>query len=803
MQDIRFGFRLIARQPGLAAVIVATLALGIGLNTAMFSIVNAVILRPLPYPEPDRLVWMYGSFALNDSAAISPPDFLDYRERNRVFASMGAMVIGTSTANLAGSGAAERIPIGRVSANLFPTLGARPVIGRGFSATDERYGSPPVAVLSFETWRDRFAEDPAILGTTISLDGEATTVVGVVPKGFQAPFDSRFGLAPEAAIWTPIRFGSPDTSVRRFHFLRAVGRLRPGVTLNEAQAGMDVVARQLEAAYRENESWKLRLVPLHEEVVGPVRPLLLILQAVLAVLLLVACANVAILLLARASAREGEVAVRALLGASRSRLLRQLLTESLALASLGAGVGLGASAAALSAFRALAPANLPRVAEISLDVRVLAFTAAVGLAAALACGLAPALHLSRPTLSSALNAAARGGSRAGRARTQNVLLVAQIAASVVLLVAAGLLVRSLSHMQSVHLGFDPTRVVTANILLPETVYDSDPKVLAFFDSLLERVRALPGVERAGAVTILPLTGGTDTSVYVEGHPPVSDRQKRYVQARVVTGDVLGALRIPVVAGRAFDEGNPQEAARSVVINRCMAEEFFPGEHAVGRRLVLDIGRPTALQVIGIVGDVREWGPASDAPPVAYINARTAPSPSMNLAVRVDADDATLAIGLREAMRRTDAGIALASIRPMVDLLGLRMAEPRLRTLLIAGFAVIGLLLTLVGLYGALAFSVAQRTREIGIRLALGAPVEGVRSLLVRQGTALVLAGLAIGLVIAFWATRLLSALLFAVQPRDPVVFGAVSAVLVLGGLAAVAIPAHRATRVDPALALRE
>ena len=614
MQDIRYGLRLIARQPGVSLVVVLTLALGIGANAAMFTIVNAVLLRPLPYGQPDRLVWMYGSFALNDSAAISPPDFIDYRARNRVFSSVGAMEIGTGSVNLSRSGAAERVGVTRVSAELFSTLGVAPVLGRGFRPEEERAGAAPVAVLGYELWRDRFDRDAGVIGRTVLIDAEPTTVIGVMPPAFRLPFDSGIGMASEAALWRPLAFGSPEMSIRRFHFLRAIGRLKDGVALEQAQASLNVVARQLEAAYRENESWKLRLVSLQENMVGPVRSALWLLQAVVALVLLVACGNVTRLLLARAEARQEEVAIRASLGASRGRLLRQLLTESLVLASVGAGIGLAVAYWSVRAVAAVALVGLPRAEEVSLDPSVLLFAAGTTVVTTIVCGLAPALRLSSERVVEAIRTRRSSRDAAG-GRFQRALVVGQITASVVLLVTAGLLMRGLWRMQSVPLGFDADRVITGRITLPAATYPDEAHAGRFVSQLLERLRGEPGIERVSAINILPLTGGNDTAVHVEGKPPASDRERRFAQIRSIAGDFFGTLRMPLVAGQSFDDRHPDRARQSIVINRQMAEAFFPSENPIGRHLVVDLGQPATLEVTGVVADIREWGPAGPAPPI--------------------------------------------------------------------------------------------------------------------------------------------------------------------------------------------
>ena len=797
MQDVRYGLRLIARQPGFSLVVLVTLALGIGANAAVFTVVNTVLLKPLPYADPDRLVWMYGSFALNDSAAISPPDFLDYRDRNGVFSSMGAMTIGTGSVTLSGSGSPERVGVTAVSAGLFSTLGVEPLLGRGFRPEEERAGAPRVAVLGYELWRDRFGQDPAVIGRRILLDAEPTIVLGVMPAGFRLPFDSGIGLASDAALWTPIAFGSPQTSVRRFHFLRAIGRLKDGATVRRAQASLDVVARQLEAAYPENESWKLRLVPLYEHVVGPVRPVLLILQAVVALVLLVACANVTSLMLARAESRGGELALRCALGASRGRLLRQLLTESLVLASLGAGLGIALAYWGVHALLPVALAGLPRADELSLSPAVLLFAVSLTALSALACGLAPALPVGAARIGEAIARTGRGSTTSAAGRFQRGLVVGQIVASVVLLVAGGLLVRSLWRMYSVPLGFEPEGIISGRISLPEARYPTGHDIDRFVSELLERLRAEPAVTHAAAISILPLSGADDTAVHPDGTPPSSDREKRYAQVRSVAGDFFRTFGIPVLAGRPFDDRDVEGARQSIVINREMAAQFFPALNPVGRHLVVDLGTPTKLRVIGVVGNIREWGPAAEAPPIMYLSAQLGPRPVVNVAARTALDPARFAPALLRVVRGIDGNLAVGQVQTMPRAVASRLLQPRLRAAAVAGFGGVALALTLIGLYGVLAYSVARRRREIGVRLALGARPSDVLRMIMRQGGTLVALGLALGSLAALSATRFLASLLFEVQPRDPAVLGGVVVLLGAASLLAILIPSIRATRVDP------
>jgi len=796
LQDLKYALRGLIKRPAFAALVIATLALGIGANTAMFSIVHSVLIKPLPYERPDELVYMYGGFAGGEQASVSPPDYLDYRARNSVFSSLAARTIfGASV--ITGTDEPERVTSSIASANFFATLGVAPYRGRGF-LPEEEVGPSTVAIISYGLWQRRFGGDARIVGKPITVDGHSLTVVGIMPPSLERTIDVQ--------VWRPIGFNTPETSTRRFHFLRLVGRLKPGVTIAQAQRHMDEIARGLAETYPENESWHLNLVPYRDVVIGSVGPVLFVLLGAVGVVLLIACGNVASLLLARASARSGEIAVRTALGAARGRLVRQLLTESLLLGVVAGCVGLGLAHYLLAGVRAMGAGMLPRLAEVEIDGVALAFTIAVSLLTSLVFGAAPALHAVRPNLAAMMKSVGKASPTRGGAHTRNALVVAQVALSFVLLVGAGLLVRSLSQLQHVETGFDSAGVLTAEIRLPGDRYDSRQKTDQFWVQFLDRVRAIPGVEAAAATTLLPLRGGGDTYFYIEGQPPASDAQKMNATVSTVTDDYFAAMRIPLVGGRSFTSSDHGNGAGVTVVSRGLATRLFPGVSPIGKRLVVDFGKPFTAEIIGVVADVRVYGQANGAPDVLYF---TAGQPNagfgtgvMNLATRLRGNPATIAPQVRAALHAVAPDVALSAVESMDSILHDSVSAPRFRTQLLLAFASVALLLAVIGLYGMLAYSVAQRTREMGIRMALGARPTVVFRMVIRQGMLLVGVGVVLGIAGALVATRLIASQLFNIGPTDPPVFVGVASTLILAGLAACVIPARRATKADPISALR-
>src|SRR5215207_4052857 len=655
VQDVRYGLRVMRKRPGFTAVVVLTLALGIGANTAIFSVVNAVLLKPLPYRNAGRLVWVAGNVrGGTNRASVSPPDYVDYRAQNTVFEEFAASTSVPSPVNLTGAGEPERLTGSLVTANYFRAFGVEPALGRLFGADEERAGPVPVAVLGDGLWRRRFGGDPSVVGKTLTFDGKAVTVVGVAPPEFQYPAGTE--------LWLPLDFDSPEMKARKAHFLRPIGLLRPGVTLERARAETDLIARRLEEQYPEsNERWSLNLVPLQEQVVGGVRTSLWVLLGAVGFVLLIACANVSNLMLARAAARRRELALRTALGASRWRVARQQLTENVLLSLAGGALGLLLAAWGVDLLAALGAGDIPRLREVGVDGRVLAFTAALSVLTGLAFGLLPALRASRPDLNEVLKEAGRGTSGPGRGRARAALVVSEIALALTLLVGAGLLVKSLMGLLSVNPGFDPANVLTLRINLARARYPKPEQAAAFFGELQRRVAGLPGVEAAGMVSELPLSGQpNDMYFYVAGRPPQSADQKVTADYRRVNQDYFRAMRVPVLRGRDFTGQEVTGDARVVVVNETLARNFFPDEDPLGRRLVIDFGKQEEFEIVGVVGDVRHRSLEGEVYQMMYVP--TLRVGGTNLVVRTSSDPLVLAGAVRGELAAVDRDQPVSAVR---------------------------------------------------------------------------------------------------------------------------------------------
>ena len=796
LRDIRYGIRSLIKRPAFTIVALIALALGIGANTAIFSLVNGVLLRPLPFEEPDRLVWMWGNIRnAGNRASVSPPDFLDFRNENKTFEEFAASFTMPLALNLTGSGEPERLSAAGITGNYFQALGAKPLLGRTFVVENEKPGNDQVVVLSYALWQKRFGGDPAIVGKTITLDGKAREVIGVMPQHFNFP--------RAAGLWFPINFDiDPDMKLRKAHFMRPIGKLKEGVTIAQAQADMDVIARRLEEQYPEsNTGWSLRLVSLREQLVGNTRPTLFILLGAVGFVLLIACANVANLLLVRAAARQKEIALRTALGAGRFRIVRQMITESVLLALMGGTLGTLLAIWGVDLLVTLSADNIPSTAQISIDATVLGFTLLISLLTGVLFGLAPALRTMNLNLTDSLKEGGRSGSEgARRNRTRSVLVVIESAVAVMLLVGAGLLVRSLIQLQNTSPGFDAHNVMTMNLTLTREKYSTPEKASSFFQELEGRVRGLPGVESVGLVTELPLSGQlNDMPFSVEGRPPVTIDQAFDADFRRVNQHYLSTLRIPLLRGRNFTEQEVRQSAKVLLISELLASQVFPNEDPLGKRLIFVMG-PQPWEIIGIVGDIRDRALETQPLPAMYLptyaNGRT------NLVIRTQGDPTSITAAVRKEVQALDPDQPVADVRTMEQWVETSVAAPRYRTLLLGLFALLALVLASTGIYGVMSYSVAQRTHEIGVRMALGARQLDVLKLVVRQGMGLVLIGVALGLVGAFALTRVMSSLLFGVGAKDPVTFAVVATLLTLVALVACYVPARRATKVDPLVALR-
>ncbi|HZS03644.1 MAG TPA: ABC transporter permease [Blastocatellia bacterium] len=798
IRDLRYGARMLLKYPSFTFVAVITLSLGIGANTAIFSVVNAVLLRPLPYPQADRLLWVGGWDRKGDKEqGVTPADFLDYREQSRSFAALAASVSDSIPMNLSGSGDPERLRGALVTANYLDVFGVKPALGRTFLSEDGQEGHEPVVVLSHGLWVRRFGADPGIVNQTITLDKRRVTVVGVMPAGFQYP--------PGVEVWQPFGFpASPQSQFRsrELHFLRPVARLSPGVSREQAQAEVETLARGLEAQYpRTNTSQSLFLMPLRERLVGNIKLTLMVLFGAIGFVLLIACANVANLLLARAASRQKEMAVRAAMGASRPALVRQLLTESLMLALTGGAGGAMLAMWGIDLLVALGAGNLPRADEVRVDPAVFGFTLAVSLVTGLLFGLAPALQSSRLGLSEVLKEGGRSaGGGAGHNRTRSLLVVAEVALAVVLLVGAGLLVNSFIRLGQVSPGFDEKNLLTVRVELPNP-YAQPEKKAQFFEQLGQRVAVLPGVEAVGMVTELPLARQSgDMGFRIEGRAAEAPGQKSHADIRNVNHEYFRAMRIPLLGGRNFTEAEVHDNAKVVLISDVLARRCFAGENPLGQRLRLDSMGQEAWEIIGIVGDVRHRGLDVELRQTIYFP--TLRLGYSNLVIRTATDPATLAAAVRKEVAAIDPNQPVASVKTMEQWVAESVAGPRFRTLLLGLFSAVALLLSVVGIYGVMSYAVAERTHEIGVRVALGARAGDVLRLVIGQGMVLALVGVVIGLIASFALTRLMKTLLFGVSATDPATFAGVALLLAVVALAACYLPARRATKVDPLVALR-
>ena len=799
-QDARYGARMLAKRKGFTLVAVSALALGIGANTAIFSVVNAVLLRPLPFAESDRLTKVYVTDPRRNIAKYptSYLNFSDWRAQNGSFEALAAHA--STGASVRVGEAPESVEGVYVSADLFRVLKASPALGRTFLPAEESPGSR-VVVVSHEMWRKRFHSDPGIVNRQVLFDGEPTTVVGVMPAGFRFPVEV---VGPE--YWQPLNPQSEANLERGQNYLSVVGRLKPGVTLAQAQGEMATIAARLEQQHAEKNAGRgISLVALHEDIVGGVRPALFLLLGAVGFVLLIACANVANLTLARAASRSREIAVRSALGASRWRVARQLLTESLLLSLAGGGLGLLLAVWGVEALAAAIPADIPRAPEVGIDPAVLAFTLGVSVLTGVVFGLAPALRASKSDFNEALKEGSRGSTEGFRGnRLRGLLVVSEVALSLVLLVGAGLLIRSFFELRAVRPGFEPQNLLTAGIGLPPNKYKDEASQAAFFKQVLERVAQLPGVKSVGGVEPLPMSGNNwATTVTLDGVPPPPPGQRQRTQTRVVSPGYHRAMGIPLVRGRLLTEQDTAQSPKVVVVSESFARQVFPGEEAVGRRVTPTLAPDFTAEIVGVVGDVKHRALDETPAPELYASYQQAPQPFLALVVRAEpAVTAGLTNSIREAVLQVDANQPLYNVKTMEELLSDSVASRRFNMTLLAVFAAIALALASVGVFGVLSYSVTRRTHEIGIRVALGARRGDVLRLVVGQGMALVGAGIALGLASALALTRLIAGLLYGVSASDPVIYAGVALLLAAVALLACYLPARRATKVDPMVALR-
>jgi putative ABC transport system permease protein len=820
IQDLRYGARMLVKRPGFTIVAIITLALGIGANTAIFSVVNAVLLRPLPFPKPEQLSMVNTTNLARGitNFGTSMPDFRAWRERNQVFDKMAAF--STSSFNISGTIEPERVTGAQVSADLFVVLGVSPMRGRAFTGEEEIFGKHHVVIVSEALWKRRFGASVELSDQTMTLNGERYSIVGVMPRDFQFP-------DPTVTLWTPLALADgSENNTRGNYWLGVVARLKPGVHASQAQAEMNGIFRQLEQEETLFGGFGTQVILLHEATVGSVKTALLVLLAAVGLVLLIACANVANLLLARAAARQREIAIRTALGAGRGRLIRQLLTESMLLGLAGGALGLLLAVWGVDVLVGLGP-NVPRLGEIGIDRAVLVFTFALAILTSVIFGLVPAVQSSKTDLNETLKESGRSATGGARRRMLgNTLVVVEVALSFVLLVGAGLMINSLLRLQDVNPGFRTDHILTMQISLSSAKYTQErPELTAgFFQQLIDRVKALPGVEAASVTSALPLTNSGWGKLFTidDGPAPKSIDEVPNVQYRQVSPDYFGTLAIPIHKGRTFTDRDTSDKLSVAVINETLARGFFSDVDPIGKRLYL--GPPEELvppgilppgfrfqhfTIIGVIGDVRHNGLNQPLSPEIYTlheqelaSKFGIPSGSMYLAVRTATEPSSLVGAIRHEVQELDREQPIAGVATMDELLATSLSQSRFSTLLLGVFAGVALILAAVGIYGVMAYSVAQRTHEIGLRLALGAQAGDVLKLVIRQGLTLAIAGVAIGLGAALIITRMMTSLLYGVTATDPVTFAIIPVLLTGVALAASFIPARRAMKVDPMVALR-
>ncbi len=788
LQDVRYAIRMLFKKPGFTTVVLITLALGIGANTAIFSVVNGVLIQPLPFKEPDGLVAVREAnpkFS-NEPIGASFPNFTDWKEQNQVFEHMAAFRVQYFT--LIGEDEPLRVTGQCVSSAFFPMLRAEPVLGRTFLPEEEKPGHRKVVVLSHGFWQRRFGGDPAVLARTLTLDGSPFTVVGVMPAGFR--------FLKDADLWTPLDVPAALQQMRGARFLQVVARLKPEMSLEQARAGMGTLAQQLESEYSQsNSGWGVSLVSLRDKLVGNVRLGLLVLLAAVGFVLLIACANVANLMLTRGATRQKEIAIRVALGAGRRRVIQQLLTESTLLGLLGGGLGLLLALWGIDALRALSPSNLPRIEEIRIDGRVLGFTLIVSLFTGLLFGLAPARQATRIDLQETLK---EGGGSSIRSRRllRGLLVISEIALSLILLVGAGLLGRSFLTLLSVDPGFRTENLLTMEISLPQYKYRQAHQRTEFFQQLLERAESLPGVRSVALTTILPLSGSESKNSFgIEGR---ENADANWASLRLISPDYFRTMAIPLRNGRTFETRDAKDPPDAVIINETLARRFWPDEDPVGKRILFGDSGPI---IVGVVGNIKHAGLEAEYEPEMYV-----PFPEQSsqlvLVARADSEAIALAGPLRALVHSIDKDQPVENFSTMEEVVSRSVAQPRFLAILLGVFATLALALAAVGVYGVMAFSVTQRTHEVGIRMALGAQPSDILRLVVVEGMSLALIGVAAGLLGSFAVTRLMSSLLYRVSAADPITFIVISLLLTGVALGASFIPARRALKVDPMVALR-
>jgi putative ABC transport system permease protein len=808
-QDLRVASRQFLKSPGFTAVAVLTLALGIGANTAIFSVVNGVLLRPLPFKDADRIMRVWHtppakSFPGMSTFSVSAANYFDWKHDNHVFEQMA--ILNYHGLTLTGVAQPQQVDACAVSAGFFETLGVAPIVGRVFSPDEDQPGRTNVVVLSYRFWQEHFGASRDVVGRNISMDGQNFLVAGVMPETFRFP--------DFAQMWTPMGWTDKERAVRGEHHSMVIARLRPGVDLKQAQAEMNTISSRLEQLYPvDDKGWGALVIPLHEDMVRQVRPALLVLLGAVVFVLLIACANVANLALARAFSRHKEMAIRAALGASSGRVLRQVLTESVVLAAIGGMLGLVVAHFGERFILAFLSNQLPGTLMTGLDLKVLAFTACISLLTGLVAGVLPAFRLAKSDINQALKQGlGRTDTSSGSHRTRSILVVAEVALSLVLLIGAGLMIRSLHQLQNVPPGFESHGVLTMTAAVSRSKFPEPDQQINFFRQVLQRVRALPGVESAGVVDDIPLdNGGSHQPISIEGQPVVAMADQPEVDVRLISPGYMQSMHIPIVRGRDFSDQDVVGRPASVLISQSMAQHFWPGEDPIGKRLTLTFSPDHVREVVGVVGDVKLDSLDQARPsttlyvPLDQLSKSSAfvwGSFPMTLVVRSTTAPGSMVSVVTNAMHEVDHDMPIRDIFTMDDLVRSSLSEPRLNMFLLGVFAGLAVLLAAIGIYSVLSYSVRQRVPEIGIRLALGARLSDVLRMVVVEGMKPALLGVGIGIAAALALGKVVASLVYQVKPSDPVTFAAVAGLLGLIALLACIIPAYRASKVDPVVALR-
>jgi putative ABC transport system permease protein len=805
LKDVRYSIRGLIKHPGFTAIVIVTLALGIGASTSIFSVVNSVMLRQLPYPNADRIVAIQELNQDGQQVQVTGPNFLDWRAQSTVFEHLAA--IKTTFVNLTLNDEAERINLAQTSANFFDVFGVGPESGRLFVAGDEQAGHAPVVVLSDALWRRRFGADAGVVGRNVTLDGATYTVIGIAPPGFQYPNKTEAWLPP-LKLAPEFNVAVEPTQRRGMGYLFAVASLKPGVSVGQAAGEMETITARLRQQYPETNNRRFnRVVSLHEHLVGKSETMLKLLFGAVIFVLLIACANVANLLLASAASRSKEMAIRAALGASRWRVMRQLFTESAMLALAGGALGLLFATYGVAVITKLLPQDFPRLNEIGMDWRVFGFALGASLLTAFLFGFAPALHLSRVDVQDAMKESSRGTAGSARhTRLRHALIVAEVALSVVLLAGAGLLFRSFIRLQAVDAGFTPQKVLTAKISPAGPKFQNDPDYINFYNQVLDRIRTLPGVQSAGTINTLPLSPGPTLSFRVEGRPIVSVDKWPMVNFRNVSPDYFLTMSIPILKGRAFTSQDDFNAPRRVMINQALAQREFPNEEPVGKRVAFRNPEPNTevnwFEIVGVTANVRSRQLREEPEPELYFAGNQDAFPQVAVVVRSTVEPESLAPAVRQAVADVDRSVPVSEVRTMEHIVSESVTQPRFNLFLLGLFSGIALLLSVAGIYGVTAYTVTQRTHELGIRIALGAQIGDVLRMILGQGMAVIGVGIVIGLIAAFGLMRLMNSLLFGVSATDPFTFIGITVVLIAAGLMACYVPARRAPKVDPLVALR-